>query len=279
MTTLPTAAPPAWLDTAEYPFQAHYFATDAGRLHYLDEGQGEVLLFVHGTPTWSFLYRAQIRALAARYRCLAVDNLGFGLSDHPAGFDQHPARHAAHLQQLLDYLQVPAYTLIAHDFGGPIALAAALARPGRLRRVVLLNTWLWATAPAPNARRVERLLRSWLGRWLYRHYLRPFPTPGSREALLRLGQWLVGASAWYEEQAARLPALADKPVLLVWGTRDAYLGPALARWQLLLPGARTVALPVGHFPPEEAPAAFTAALQSFLQSSQRVRFPAGLMGK
>jgi pimeloyl-ACP methyl ester carboxylesterase len=292
MPTLAPALPPTWLDTAEYPFEPHYFATPAGRLHYVDEGQGEVLVFVHGTPTWSFLYRAQIRELARHYRCIAVDNLGFGLSDQPAGFDQHPAHHAGHLQLLLDHLGVRDYTLLAHDFGGPIGLAAALQHPERVRRLVLFNTWLWATAPDAKARRVDGLLRSWLGRFLYlqlnfsprfllkqaferpgqltaavhRHYLQPFASRASRGSLLRLGQWLVGASDWYEQQQRLLPRLAGRPVLLVWGRHDAYLGTALPRWQALLPQAETVELPVGHFPQEEAAAEVTAALLAFLRA-------------
>jgi pimeloyl-ACP methyl ester carboxylesterase len=293
LATAPAATPtaPTWLDGSEYPFEAHYFPTPAGRLHYVDEGQGETLVFVHGTPTWSFLYRRQIRALAQHYRCIAVDHLGFGLSDQPADFDQHPTRHAEHLSQLLAHLGVDRYTLVAHDFGGPIGLACALAQPEKLRRLVLLNTWLWATAPDPRARRVDGLLRSWLGRFLYlrlnfsprvllrqafarpaeltaavhRHYLQPFASRASRGSLLRLGQWLVGASDWYEAQRQLLPRLAGKPVLLLWGQQDAYLGSALARWQQELPQAQTLSLPVGHFPQEEAPAAVNAALLEFLR--------------
>lgn len=286
-----SAAPPAWLDPAEYPFQSHYLPTPQGRLHYVDEGAGEVLVFVHGTPTWSFLFRRQLRELSRYYRCVALDHLGFGLSNKPADWDYHPAGHAENLGRLLDHLQLVSVTLVAHDFGGPIALAWAGQHPGRVRRLVVLNTWLWATAPDAGARRIDRLLRSWLGRFLYlrlnfsarvllkqafsdkiqltpaihQHYLAPFATPEQRLGPLRLGQWLVGASDWYAAQAARLPLLAAKPTLLLWGTRDPYLGPALARWQVLLPQAQTVALPVGHFPPEEASAEVTAALRRFVQ--------------
>ncbi|GAA4350605.1 alpha/beta fold hydrolase [Hymenobacter saemangeumensis] len=250
------------------------------------------MVFVHGTPTWSFLYRAQIRELSRSHRCIAADNLGFGLSDKPASFDQHPARHADHLQQLLAHLGVTRYTLVVHDFGGPIGLALALRQPERVCRLVLLNTWLWATAPDARARRVDGLLRSWLGRLLYlrfnfsprvllrqalarpgelsvavhRHYLRPFPTPDSRWGLLRLGYQLLGASDWYEEQSRLLPRLRATPALLIWGRHNAFLGAALPRWQQLLPEAQTLELPVGHFPQEEAPAEVGQALRRFLAS-------------
>ena len=76
---------PAWLDRAEYPFAPRWLDLPAGRMHYVDEGQGRPIVFVHGTPDWSFVWRHLIKALRPRYRCIAPDNLGFGLSDKPPG--------------------------------------------------------------------------------------------------------------------------------------------------------------------------------------------------
>ena len=76
----------SWLNRDEYPFASHYFQTAAGRLHYVDEGQGAPIVMVHGNPTWSFLYRHLIKQLRTDYRCVAVDHLGFGLSDKPIGW-------------------------------------------------------------------------------------------------------------------------------------------------------------------------------------------------
>ena len=76
---------PRWLDLAEYPFTSKWLTLSSGRLHYVDEGQGRPLVFVHGTPDWSFLWRGLIKALAPHYRCVAPDHLGFGLSDRPHG--------------------------------------------------------------------------------------------------------------------------------------------------------------------------------------------------
>lgn len=77
---------PPWLDTSLYPFKAHHLDLAPGRMHYVDEGEGPTLLMVHGTPSWSFLYRRLIRDLSNEYRCVAPDHLGFGLSDKPEGF-------------------------------------------------------------------------------------------------------------------------------------------------------------------------------------------------
>lgn len=285
---------PEWLDQREYPFVSHYLTTPAGRLHYLDEGQGEALLFVHGTPTWSWLYRQPIQALRAHYRCVAADNLGFGLSDKPADFDQHPQRHAEHLLRLLDHLGLEQVTLVVHDFGGPIGLGLATEHPERVKRLVVLNTWLWDASTQPRARQADRLLHSWLGRWLYlglnfsprvllpqgfhdrrlltsalhRHYLRPFARRADRIGPLRLGQWLLRAADWYEARQREMPRLYAKPALLVWGRYDRFLTEAdLGRWQTLLPQATTVRLDCGHFVQEEKPAELTEALRSFLREA------------
>jgi len=77
---------PSWLDRDAYPFAHRSIALSAGRMHYVDEGNGEPILFVHGTPTWSFEYRHLIKALAPAHRCVAPDHLGFGLSERPANF-------------------------------------------------------------------------------------------------------------------------------------------------------------------------------------------------
>lgn len=90
-TTTPThargAAAPAFTPAAElYPFQSRWLASSAGRVDYVDEGEGRAILMCHKNPTWSFLYRDVIRELTGRLRCVAVDLPGFGLSDRPPGY-------------------------------------------------------------------------------------------------------------------------------------------------------------------------------------------------
>src|SRR5688572_25896118 len=79
-----------WFDPSLYPFDSHYLTLPDGNLHYIDEGQGEAILFVHGTPAWSFLYREQIKTLSKQYRCIAFDHIGFGLSDKSQSFEGTP---------------------------------------------------------------------------------------------------------------------------------------------------------------------------------------------
>ena len=126
--------------------------------------------FVHGTPTWSYEWRHLIRALSPGRRCVAPDLLGFGLSDRPQGVAYSPEAHAAVLAAFVERLELGRFTLVVHDFGGPIGLPLCLDRPERVRRLVLVNTWMWPLDDDPALRRKARLASSALGRALYRRW-------------------------------------------------------------------------------------------------------------
>ena len=283
-----------WLDEALYPFAHRSFRTDGYDLHYVDDGSGEPLVFVHGTPTWSFLWRHLLVALRDRYRVVAPDHLGYGLSDKPAAADLTPAAHARRFAELLQHLDLQEVTLVVHDFGGPIGLAWALRHPERVKRVVLFNTWLWSNEGDRNVGTVSRLLGGPLGRFLYRrlnfsprmllpsafgdrdrlsaavhrHYLGPFPTPATREAPWVLARELMGSNHWYEGLWAKRALLRELPVLIIWGMRDRLMPPRhLLRWQGELPHARVVRIAEsGHFPQEEAPDRVLRELEEFLSA-------------
>ena len=118
---------PPWLDRTAYPFEHRYLDVPAGRMHYIDEGSGDPVLFVHGTPSWSFEFRGLVRSLAPSRRCVAPDHLGFGLSSRPPTFPYTPEAHATTLDAFVDRLGLRSFTLVVHDFGGPIGLPSASA--------------------------------------------------------------------------------------------------------------------------------------------------------
>src|SRR5262245_1933815 len=130
---------------AAYPFTPRFL----GKLHYIDEGAGPPILFVHGTPTWSFEFRHLIAGLRATHRCVAVDHLGFGLSERPPDAAYTPEAHAERLRAFVDALGLERFTLVVHDFGGPIGLPLALDGSGRVERLVVLNSWMWSFADDP----------------------------------------------------------------------------------------------------------------------------------
>ncbi len=124
----------------EYPFQSNYYTMDGHRLHYVDEGQGDVIFMVHGNPTWSFFYRKLIALLARNHRVIAVDHMGCGLSDKPQNYDYCLQHHIDNLDSLVQHLQIESFSLVIHDWGGAIGMGLAAKHPDSINRVMVLNT-------------------------------------------------------------------------------------------------------------------------------------------
>lgn len=252
------------------------------------------ILFVHGTPTNSYEYRHLIAALSATHRCIAPDHLGFGKSDRPHDFAYTPEAHAEVLREFVDRLQLDRFTLVVHDFGGPIGLPLALADNSRVERVVIMNTWAWPLNDDPSMARAARFIAGAVGRWLYRYanaslrlimpsaygdrrkltreihrqYLEVFRDREARVLVLHaLARALLGSRDHYQSLLDRIDALRRIPVLIVWGMKDSAFRPyQLARWQSLLPHATVERIEgAGHWPHEEEPARVIEAIEQFLK--------------
>ena len=282
----------SWVDTTLYPFENNYLPLEAGNMHYVDEGRGEVILFVHGTPTWSFLYRDFIKELSKNYRCIAIDHLGFGLSEKPDEMLGTPQWHSNNLSEFIEKLDLQEITLVVHDFGGPIGLGVGIKHSERIKRVVLFNSWLWATEHEQSIQKIDKTINSWLGRFLYlnmnfspkvllkkgfadkknlskkahKQYIKPFPTKSDRMPLLQLAQALLGSSKWYQSQWEQLDRLSQKEWLILWGVEDAFITKDyLEKWQQRLPNAKVKELACGHFVQEEKTAEAIQAIASFIR--------------
>lgn len=274
-------------DESLYPFESRWFDSSAGRLHYIDEGAGPAVLFCHGSPTWSFLYRHIVKGLRDRYRCIAVDNLGFGLSERPRDFGYTIAEHTTVLGELIDYLQLDGFILMGQDWGGPIGLGAASTRAARVRGIVLGNTVFWPVeqlanrafsaimSSRPMQRRileqnllVEQFLLGRFGPTLTAaeadHYRMVQPTREARCGLAATPNEIRAARPLLERLAQDVPALlGEKPTLAVWGKQDRVFRP-----QACIPRIRTsftdlavVELPhAGHFIQEDAPDQIASAI-------------------
>ena len=232
---------PDWLDTAEYPFDSNYVEVDGGQLHYVDEGEGEPVLMVHGQPTWSFMYRYLIRGLSTHYRCIAVDHIGFGLSDKPRDWPYTPDGHAANIASLVKHLDLEPVNLIVHDWGGPIGLGWATAHREQVRRIVALDTWMWSMAEHRFGRWFSRIMGSELGQLGTRRlnlfidvfmkyalpelwpevgatYRGPLQNPEDRQGCAVFPKLLT--SPWLDEIWKRREVISDVPTRLIWGGAD-----------------------------------------------------------
>ena len=300
MTTSTLSVTPDWLDHNAYPFRSRWIEVEGARLHYIDEGSGDPVLFVHGTPTWSFEFRHVIKALAPTHRCIALDQLGFGLSNRPTGADYSPEAHARRLAAFVESLGLTRFTLVVHDYGGPIGLPLALATPSPVTRLVLINTWMWPFDDDADMTRKGKLAGGSVGRFLYkyanaslrllmpsaygdrrkltgaihRQYLEVFRHRRARvDVLHALAKAILGSRDHYAGLYAQAARLRSIPTLIVWGMKDSAFQPhQLAHWQSLLPAAEVCRLDsAGHWPHEEEPGAVTEAMTTFFGRSGAAR--------
>jgi haloalkane dehalogenase len=283
---------PEWIDRKEYPFASHYFQTAAGKMHYVDEGQGEVVVMLHGNPTWSFLYRNLIKQLSPNYRCIAPDHIGFGLSDKPVDWSYLPEEHAKNLAALIEHLDLKDITLVVGDWGGPIGMQYAVTHPDNVKRLVVTNSWAWPVDNDFHYVSFSALMGGPIGRFLIRHfnffvtsfmsvafgekgklgknahqhYKDALPTAASRKGCYIFPRQIIASTPWLNQLWSKISVLKNKPTLFVWGMRDvAFREKELKNWQQALQNSIALRLnTVGHFVPEEAPREFGDAVAAFL---------------
>jgi haloalkane dehalogenase len=132
-------------DIPDFPFVPHWTDFEGFRMAHVDHGEGRPVVFVHGEPTWSFLWRHVIGPVSeVGFRCIAPDLPGFGRSDKPVDIDWYSYdRHTAALTALLTELDLHDATIVVHDWGGPIGLRVAVEAPERISRLVMLDTGLF----------------------------------------------------------------------------------------------------------------------------------------
>jgi len=282
---------PSWVDAELYPFEDRWAELDGHGLHYVDEGAGPPLLMLHGNPTWSFTWRGVIEGLRDRYRCIAVDLPGFGLSKQtPAGYGFTPPEHAEVVERLVLELDLKDVTLLVQDWGGPIGFRVATRQPQRFAAFAIGNTWAWPMTGNRGAQVFSRMLGSPLGRRMIERrnlfverilpggtrerklperimdmYRGPFPTPESRRPVSVMPKQILGATPWLREIDERLTTVADRPALLVWPTADvAFRDGERRRWESIFPDHRTVLLDgARHYIGEDAPDEIVRAVRDW----------------
>lgn len=281
-----------WLDKSEYPFTPNLFLVDGHKLHYIDEGAGDTILFVHGTPSWSFDFRHVINELKASFRCVAIDHIGFGLSDKPEHYDYSTQNHSKTLEKFISEKQLQRFILVVHDFGGPIGLNFAIQHPEKVTPLVILNSWLWSSKTDPEFARMDKVLKSPLLPLLYRYlnfsaryilpksfgdqklskrllkqYTKPFANRTQRNGPLAFARSLLADQDWFQEIWNKKQQISGKPTLFIWGMKDPLIKPhVLEVFENGFPNSETIRLKTaGHFPQEEQPECVVSVIRSFLR--------------
>ncbi|WP_299822165.1 alpha/beta fold hydrolase [uncultured Pontibacter sp.] len=283
-----------WLDTLLYPFKHHTLPlVQGGNMHYVDEGAGDPIVFVHGTPTWSFVWRQQIKSLSRNYRCIAPDHLGFGLSDKPTehAFAYTPAAHAQNLEELLNHLQLQNILLVVHDFGGPIGLRYAERYPEKIKKIVILNSWMWPLEDEANMMKASKFLSGAVGRFLYlqlgfsakvllrkgyherkhltkevhQHYTKPLASAAKRLGTWHFAKALHASNDYFSALWQHRENLKSIPKLILWGEKDALLPlHFLDKWTQEFPDAKVVRVKAGHFLQEEKGSDVSEEIKKFI---------------
>jgi haloalkane dehalogenase len=231
----------------DFPFEPHYREVDGLRLCHLDEGDGQPVVFFHGEPTWSFLWRKVIPPVRdAGYRCIAPDYAGFGRSDKPTDVGWYTYdRHTELMASLVEDLDLRDATVVVHDWGGPIGLRLAAEHSGRIARMVVMETGLftgeqpmsdawWAfhdfverTEDLPIAMLVRNACARGMDDDVAAAYEAPYPTPGSKAGakafplILATSPDMPGAA---EGKRAQQALQADaRPMLVLWADSDPVL--------------------------------------------------------
>lgn len=270
----------SWLDRTEYPFLPHYFYINGQRLHYIDEGAGETIVFIHGTPSWSFDFRNVIKELSMSFRCIAIDHIGFGLSSKPEHYDYSTINHCKTFEEFVKEKINGKFAMVVHDFGGPIGLNFAINNPEKVTGLTILNSWLWSSKAEPDFIKFSRLLKNPVLPFLYKHfnfspqfimpgsfgkhklskatrrqYAKPFADKTERYGVLGFLHSLLIDQDWFEELWERRDAISHKPTLFIWGSKDPVLSTRyLTKFMSGFPNhtVRTIET-CGHFPQEENP--------------------------
>jgi len=287
-----------------FPFVSNYITIAGHRMHYIDEGTGPVVLLLHGNPTWSFYYRNLINTLKSKFRVIAPDFIGLGLSDHPINAHFRASHRIAHLQEFIEHLGLTKYSLVMHDWGGSIGTGVAVRNPSAIEGLVFLNTTLTETESLPFI--IKRAARPLVGKFLTKttkHFVKlttdwgvsrkmvpdvkygyhlPYGTSARRTAI-----WDFVADIPFDSDhpsyddmlflAENIPKLAHVPTLIVWGLQDpCFHREMLSQVARHFPHAEVIEIPHGsHLVLEDAPDITNPAILNFLSGKPTGSDPSG----
>lgn len=276
----------------EYPFSPKTITVGGHKLNYVDEGKGEVLLFLHGNPTWSFYYRNLISHFSKTHRCIALDNIGCGLSDKPQDYEYTLENHIQNVTKLVAELELTNITIMVHDWGGAIGFGYATRFPQNVKKMVVFNTAAFPDLYIPS--RIAFLKTPVIGEFLTRTfnlfawpatfmttekplspeikkaYLKPYDNYMNRIATAKFVQDIPmnknhPTYKTLKEIEDKLP-LVLAPKIFIWGAKDwCFTTHFLDRFKQIYPEAQTHVLPkAGHYVVEDGLVEIKTLLEKFL---------------
>jgi haloalkane dehalogenase len=274
-----TIARPPWLDEQLYPFQSHFIEIDGHRIHYIDEGTGPMVFFLHPGIGWSFIYRDIIKELRSRFRCIALDLPGFGLSEALPGYRHTLTSDSRLVERFIQVFGLADVTLFAHDVTGTIGLGVVGRRPEWFRAVIIGPSFAWPLEGYLRIYRFLQLVGSPLFRFLSVNFnllleytlknvtkkpklslsaqeKQAYRGPMTNHAVRRYPHDLFESTARSHDYLAdleqRLLSLNEMPALLIFGNLDGLIKLGwLTRFEKMFPRHRSVVMHDCHHFPQE----------------------------
>ena len=284
-------------DESLYPFTAKKIPVNGNNLSYIDQGQGRVIVMLHGNPTWSFYYRNLVNLLQDSHRVIVPDHMGCGFSDKPQDYSYTLKTHIDNLEILLAELKIEKFSLVVHDWGGAIGMGLAVRLPQMLESIVVLNTAVFRSQRIPLRISICRipvfgdiLVRGFNGfaraaltmavekkmdPAVARGYIEPYDSWANRIAVLRFVQDIPLSPAdpsWQTllEIENGLEQFSKTPMLIIWGGKDfCFTRHFYDEWLQRFPDAESHFLPdAGHYVLEDAFDTAASLITKFLQKQK-----------
>jgi len=276
-----------------YPFQPHFKNINGFKMHYVDEGEGEPIVCLHGMPTWSYLYRNFIKELSNTHHVIAPDQMGFGKSDVPQDKEYRMQEHIDNLTKLLLKLDLEDITLVVQDWGGPIGFGFAVDNPKSIKRLVIMNTSIGVMREerkpwyAPLEEKgiykqfimnIEGVIKGGIYQknnitdTMIKAYKAPFPSE----------EYFIGAFAWPKDIPVgnshpsaptmthvreNLDKLSEKEKILIWGLNDPIFPKKMIDWwHKIYPDIEIYKIQnASHFLQEDAPEEIINFIRNFME--------------
>lgn len=275
-----------------FPFKRNFMRVDSWHIHYVDEGEGEIVMLFHACPMWSFAYRNLIAELSKKYRVIAPDLPGFGLSDKPEDFDYMLNSYIFLLEEFIQNLNLTRFHIVGHGWGGTIAAGYAVQHPNMISSIIMMNSIAFSHYSIPLRLVLCRLpflgplltaymkiLESGyrkLPREIKKCYDIPLEGKESKLPLLRFVQAIPAVPEADTVQAilaieAGLWMFRTTPVRIIWAMKDwLYNKNALRLWHKNLPNAEIHTLAqAGRYIQEDAPEELETLITEFLDKNSR----------
>ncbi len=279
--------------TKLYPFKNNFLNLGTAQMHYVDEGNGTPIIFLHGNPTWSFFYRNLILGLKENYRCIAPDHIGSGLSDKPQDYDYKLNVHTENIVQLINKLELEKFHLVVHDWGGAIGFGVAEKLNEKVDQLVILNTAAFLSKRIPLRINICRIpvfgeiairkfnafakgatimaVENKLPQDVIQGYLYPYDSWQNRIGNFRFVQDIPATPAYpaypiIQDIDRNLHKLSSKKKLICWGGMDwCFNDTFFEQWKTRCPEADYHYFPnAGHYVLEDAGKEILELIKDFL---------------